>query len=75
MIDRSAKIADERSNDSYPLPRLEILRPGAVIRDSAFHESVTVEQFDLNSSATIAKRMPRSVGNQFGYDHSEPPAP
>ena len=75
MVDRSVELVDERPNDFHAVPRLDVLRPGAVVGDSAFHESVAVEQFDLNPSPTVTKRVPRSVGNQLGYDHSEPPAP
>jgi hypothetical protein len=43
MINRAAKINHKRPNDFHALPRSDILRSGAVIRNGAFNDGLVVE--------------------------------
>jgi hypothetical protein len=74
MIDSSSKFSHQRPDNFHALPRPDVFRSGAVIHDDAFHGCFAVDEFDLNPSAAVPECMPRSIGDQFGYDHAEPPA-
>src|ERR1700722_5221513 len=74
MVNRSVKVPYERTNYFYSLPRLHICRPAAVVGDGALHGCPAVEDFNLYLPTTVAKAVPRSVGDELGYNHSKPTA-